>query len=185
MLYFARMQMKLVNISLLVAGLATAYSTSVSAEPCYALISEMLAKSAAGHMTKLVVTSHQANGVSSFSGQDPTAYYPGVVLEGYNGRAMTSMNRGIGYMVFSDRSWYDSPYFQHYSTKYKDAASLVLSLSPERISMAYVPTDGAPGHWVGIPQPQCENGLIWGLGTPVGDDNGSNRALWVFSYSYE
>jgi hypothetical protein len=177
--------MKLVNISLLAAGLATVYSASASAEPCDALISEMVAMSAAGHMTKLTVTSHQANGVSSFSGQDSLNYYPGVVLEGYNGRVMTSMNRGIGYMVFSDRSWYDSPYFQHYSTKYKDAASLVLSLSPEKISMAYVPNDDAPAHWVGIPQPQCENGLIWGLGTPVGDGNGSNRALWVFSYSYE
>lgn len=175
--------MQIKSVSMLAAGLVAMLSASARAQSCAAVFSEMQAKSAAGLKTALTVTTHQANGLSSFSGPGAglTTVSSEARLVSSGGLMTTTAAGGVkGLVQFSDRSWYSSPYFQWYSAKQDATEPFDVYLSATSLWVY----NNKWGCWAYIPNLRCENGLIWGLGTPIGNNNGSNRAVWVLNYSY-
>lgn len=168
------------------AFLVALFSVSAHAQSCANTVAEMAAKSAQGYRTSLTYISYQANGLSSYAGRTFEAYLK------WDGSRMSSRATGghAGSIQFSDRSHgiygctpaqaWDCPHVQDFTIYSESMESVDVYLTSSTIQIY----NNKWGYWITISNPQCANGVIWGLGTPVGNANGSNRAVYVFSYAY-
>jgi hypothetical protein len=157
------------------------------AQSCTSVFADMVGKWQTGRQkTALTLVTHQANGLSAFSGARPMnpgspQYEARLVYDG--GYWMTTVASGgvKGQMQFSDRVVRVSGSGdQPYSAQLADMEPIDIYLSASYI---YV-YDNKWGNWSLISGLQCQNGLIWGLGTPIANNNAGKRALWIFSYSF-
>lgn len=166
-------------LSLLVCSIG-AISTSAHAQACDSIIAEMQAKYRAGFKTAVTIMTQQANGVSEFSG--PGAGIAGVTSDARlvpaGPSAMSSSVPGgsFGLFEYSDRPPNSSGYSA--DPKATEQFDVYLSATYFYIRNRYW------GNYQWVFNPRCENGVIWGFGTAVGNANGSNRALFVLSFGY-
>jgi len=172
------------TFTLFAALAVTVASAEVRAQSCTPVINLMKEKSANGLKTTLTVMSHQANTLRAYSGSHiivPGApQYEARLL--FNGNWMTTATPGgvRGLMQFVDRFNTAIPPGQNYSVDppQMDAVDFYLSSSSIWIY------NTRWGNWIAIPNPRCENGVIWGFGDPIGNTNGGRLALYVFSYAF-
>jgi hypothetical protein len=176
------MKTRLLGLAVLVAA---ATSTQVHAQSCTSVINLMKEKSANGLKTTLTVMSHQANTLRAYSGTHvivPGApQYEAKLL--FNGNWMTTATPGgvKGLMQFVDRFNTAIPPGQNFSVDPPQMETVDFYLGASSIWIF----NHRWGNWTAIPNPRCENGVIWGFGDPIGNTNGAGRlALYTFSYAF-
>lgn len=180
------MRSKLTILTLVCIAVVTV-PFGAKAQSCASVVADMVNKWQTGRQkTALTLVTHQANGLSAFSGARPMnpgspQYEARLVYDGSYWMTTTASGGVKGQMQFSDRivrvvGNNDQPY----SAQTADMEPIDIYLSASYI---YV-YDNKWGNWSFIPSPQCQNGTIWGLGTPIANNNAGKRALWIFSYSF-
>ncbi len=155
------------------------------AQSCATLINTMANAWTNNHLkTTVTVMSHQANGLSAYSGAHPG----GTGLPQYearlvwNGNWMLSTIQGgsPGLMQFSDRytTYIPAAQAQNYSVEpgQMDGVDIYLSTA---YAVVY---DRVWGNYMWVINPQCSNGVMFGLGDPIGLNN-TGQAMWVFSFA--
>lgn len=170
------------TIVLVVVSLLPAHA---HAQSCSAVISQMVANwQNSGLKTRVTVLSHQKNGIRAFSGARPPVdgapdYEARLV---WNGSWMTNLATGgtPGLMQFVDRFNTTVGNDQNFSVHPPHMEGVDFYLSASYL----VIHNRVWGNYLWIPNPQCSNGVMWGLGDPIGNANGQNKALYVFSYSF-
>lgn len=150
------------------------------AQACDSVIAEMQSKYRSGFKTSITIMSQQANAVSEFSG--PGAGVSGVTSDARlvpaSSTAMSSSVAGgsVGLIEYSDRT----PGTYGYSAAPKNTERFDVYISATYFYIHNLRW----GNYQWVFNPRCENGIMWGFGTAVGNANGSNRALFVLSYGY-
>lgn len=175
------------TIKALAVAVVTLASMAAHAQSCTATLNEMISKwQTEGKKTTLTMLSHQGNGLRTFSGAHaPVAGAPEYEARlVWNGNWMTNTAPGgsRGKVQFSDRL----------NTTQSTFATQNFSVVPGAMtefdfyvgSNLIVLRDATWGNWIWISNLRCENGVIWGLGDPIGNNNGGRRAVYVFSFGF-
>ncbi len=161
-----------------------ALGVKAQAQSCLAQVNDMRAHYPT-YYTRVFVTSSQANKVSSSAARALNNLLTSGALLSWDGAQMTTLGvAGTGELQFNDRlNPGQAPNTsQSFSVTPSQRDNFSLSISADGTVVKII--DNRWGSTLTINNPTCSNGIMFGFGTPIGNTNGGNLAMYVFSFTY-
>lgn len=157
------------------------YFSGSAVADCGATMADLISYSSSSSIARVQVsfTIKQSNGLSASSTPFEVSGQvgpPGVVEIDSNGGYLSNSGNKPGKILYSDRFTTGNQYGNPYATTAPDLFDMWIN--PSGYVWIYNKTWGVWNTFQGT----CSNGLLSGWGEPIGQHNGSDKAMYVISF---